>query len=1315
MNMYKRLTVVRLKELCSSRGIDCDNLTYKRDFVHVLQRYDAANDGVCHDDDDNESGANAASVRQEQASISDVEGEEGDQDTGDGGFQGDDNEVTFGNPPDARGNGEPESVVLMRLRLAVAQENRKAKEEERRMREEERIAQERAWQRERERPALQPPNPMSGNVTVAEFRDVKALLPNMTDDADPLAYFISLERILELHSIDRMHWARLLPSQLSPKALKIFSRLSIDESRCYDTVKRTILSGFKLDASYYLQKFRHLKRTGPMTYKMFLTNLRELASRYFDAKGIDSLDKMIHCFVLEQFLNSLSDNVRQFVVSKQPENVDKAAEYADLHFELSKIGSNHQGMQRVTGTAPVRFNGPQQGTGMSQIAGPTGQRSYVNTGRNEPVRCFRPAGAGMPNGRFAQPLNRGNYSRNPLISHRGEGRNSGSFQNRGTYSYFAKGAMHDYGCNDTVFYDENEHYCTPYCDEEIMHITDEDMNFDYFDDCVENDANDDNCMFDDSYAGVRNDMDIIVPVFVNGKPTTALRDTGNLSMLIVDEKLVPKTSVRHDESVLCSGVFDGSGAHRLPTAVIQIRSPHFGFPGNVNVRAIVTKLPKDINVIIGNSFYRENPHLTDIISVRRPEVSKSTQSHNVSRSDSSRKRNLQSSKVSGIKDRKMTDVTTGELITQGVKANPRVVIESVSEQSSCRGGHDMADGNLAPVNSGIAQIDPATSVSDRDGRFDETRQMDGSADRAHNVDDGERQDGTAQKINADERQTPACQPPTEFQVGGKSTTAHVMTRSTDRGDTDRPPTDVHRATGRQLTRIIDSGGKRAREAASGRQPIMAHNAATRRLTANRRTQEDDRERQDAPTEQWRTQGDNHGITDVENDTDDVFQNLANIDVSDLNDETVQMHRDEIATEFAEAQRTDRSLQIGWDRAKRGSDEFKVINGLLYKRTHNDTNTVEDFALAVPQRYRNDLLTASHDCITSGHLGVNKCRQRLQAHFYWPKLQRDVAEFVRKCRICQLNSPLKVADRAPLQPMTPTLDTLPFSSISIDILGPDLHKTARGNRYLLCILCNSTKYLQVYPLRNLKASSICDKLLLFWCSVGISRDVFCDQMASFKSELIRAVSDKFGINMRYSVVYHAQSHGGIERTQRSFEDMLRKFLSDWPREWDKHVEFLQYAYNSSRHSSTGYSPFELVYGRKVCTPLALQRQSWENNDFAEKTLKKPVAKYMHDLSNNIQTMLNVAHGNRTNAAQRMKRDFDKRSSERHLKVNELALVLLPTSDRKLETRWFGPVPVKRVLPKIIMRSIWVIVRQFSTLTRSDASIRMNKVTSMLDPP
>ena len=143
-------------------------------------------------------------------------------------------------------------------------------------------------------------------------------------------------------------------------------------------------------------------------------------------------------------------------------------------------------------------------------------------------------------------------------------------------------------------------------------------------------------------------------------------------------------------------------------------------------------------------------------------------------------------------------------------------------------------------------------------------------------------------------------------------------------------------------------------------------------------------------------------------------------------------------------------------------------------------------------------------------------------------------------------------------------------------------------------------------------------------------------SSFKSQMMTAVADKFGIDMRYSAIYHAQSHGGIERAQRTLEDMLRKFVTEWPKDWDKNVEFLQYAYNSAKHFSTGFSPFELVYRTKISTPLALQQQSWENNDFVERTLKKPVAKYMHDLSLKSQTMQNAAHENMTNAGQRMKR-------------------------------------------------------------------------------
>jgi len=70
------------------------------------------------------------------------------------------------------------------------------------------------------------------------LREIKALLPLMTDDSDVLTYFVTFERVLELNGVDRALWARILPAQLSQKALKIFARLSIEESRNPVLMKR---------------------------------------------------------------------------------------------------------------------------------------------------------------------------------------------------------------------------------------------------------------------------------------------------------------------------------------------------------------------------------------------------------------------------------------------------------------------------------------------------------------------------------------------------------------------------------------------------------------------------------------------------------------------------------------------------------------------------------------------------------------------------------------------------------------------------------------------------------------------------------------------------------------------------------------------------------------------------------------------------------------------------------------------------------------------------------------------------------------------
>jgi len=174
----------------------------------------------------------------------------------------------------------------------------------------------------------------------------------------------------------------------------------------------------------------------------------------------------------------------------------------------------------------------------------------------------------------------------------------------------------------------------------------------------------------------------------------------------------------------------------------------------------------------------------------------------------------------------------------------------------------------------------------------------------------------------------------------------------------------------------------------------------------------------------------------------------------------------------------------------------------------------------------------------------------------------------------MTAPLQTKDRAPLKPIV--LNTPPMSDLSTDIMGGDLPVTAKGNRYLLCIICNVSKFTHAMPLRNLKAKTICDKLVEFFCFVGLPNVLRSNQMSSFRSELMTAVCEKFGIDLRYSCAFHSESHGGIERTNKTLEQMTRKYICDYPKSWDTMIHFLLFALREAKQSSTQFSPSELLF-------------------------------------------------------------------------------------------------------------------------------------------
>lgn len=78
----------------------------------------------------------------------------------------------------------------------------------------------------------------------------------------------------------------------------------------------------------------------------------------------------------------------------------------------------------------------------------------------------------------------------------------------------------------------------------------------------------------------------------------------------------------------------------------------------------------------------------------------------------------------------------------------------------------------------------------------------------------------------------------------------------------------------------------------------------------------------------------------------------------------------------------------------------------------------------------------------------------------------------------------------------------------------------------------------------------------------------------------------GIHKSTTTAYHPQCDGLVERQNRTLQDILSSYVSAHWDDWDQLVSLAVYAYNTSTHESTGFSPYELVFGRIARTPLEL---------------------------------------------------------------------------------------------------------------------------------
>lgn len=345
-----------------------------------------------------------------------------------------------------------------------------------------------------------------------------------------------------------------------------------------------------------------------------------------------------------------------------------------------------------------------------------------------------------------------------------------------------------------------------------------------------------------------------------------------------------------------------------------------------------------------------------------------------------------------------------------------------------------------------------------------------------------------------------------------------------------------------------------------------------------------------------------------------------------------------------------------------------------KLTDEDT-WAEVHQVVVPQSVRRSLMEVAHEGF-SGHLGIKKTYLKLLNDFYWPGMKKDVATFVNSCFTCQLvGKPNQTIPPYPLQPIK--VPSEPFQKIIIDIVGP-LPKTKKNNQYLLTILCPTSRYPEAYPLKNITAKSVASKLIHMFTTFGIPQEVQSDRGTNFTSNLFQQVLHELGIQQTLSTAYHPQSQGALERHHQTLKAMLRKYCHENNQEWDEGLPFLLFAIREVTHESTGCSPFELVFGRKVRGPLKVMK---------DKLIGPPiinlmsVTKYIEQLKGTLEKVRNYAKDNLKTAQTFMKSDYDLKAKTRVFHEGDKVLAYFPIPGSPLSAKYHGPYTVKRKLNEL----------------------------------
>lgn len=301
----------------------------------------------------------------------------------------------------------------------------------------------------------------------------------------------------------------------------------------------------------------------------------------------------------------------------------------------------------------------------------------------------------------------------------------------------------------------------------------------------------------------------------------------------------------------------------------------------------------------------------------------------------------------------------------------------------------------------------------------------------------------------------------------------------------------------------------------------------------------------------------------------------------------------------------------------------------------------------------------HDTPTGGHVGINRMYRKIKSLYSWPNMKKIITTYVKSCEKCKHNKHF-----ISIKPKTviTTTPVKPFNIVSIDTVGPFSYSNNR-NRYAVTIQCDFSKYIIVIPIPDKSATTIAKAviekcILVYGPMIGIKTDQGTEYKGVFDE-----VCNLLQINHICSTAYHPQTIGALERNHKCLNEYLRIFSNDFKNDWDEWMNYYSFSYNTTPNIEHGFTPFEILFGKKSNTLDILQ-----NNCKPDPLYN--IGSYERELKFRLQTIHAIVHKSIEQTKMKRTNDYNSNIIETNLKIGDKVYLKLENRS-KLDPLYSGP--------------------------------------------